>query len=142
MNILSNNSPVTTALGAPIQTGTAARIYIGQMPQGVKLAAINVLRDSTAPSDTKDGVSRVDVEEIIVQICAINYVNLYDIAKKVRTALDNTSYNQTVNVVGTQYTETINIEHLWFAGETYSFDTNEDKIIDIFEQRYMARIKR
>jgi hypothetical protein len=136
VNILSNSTPVAiTALGGV--TGTSAKVHMGRLPISETLPAISVIRNSTVPSDTKNEVSKLDEERIIVAIHALNYKSAYTISAAVRLALDD--------IQATNYTvgaDTIQIDHIWFAEENYFIDENVDKSIDTFEQDYLVRVKR
>ena len=134
-NLISNNAGITSALGGG--TGTNARVVVGQLPQTMQLPAISIVRESTEPSDTKDGVSRLDVESIAVTIRALDYAKILDLSELVRALLDGV-LNSTVTVGA----KTVVMEQVWFTGESYYVEEHENRMIEIYEQKYSVRVKR
>ena len=79
-DILSNDGPVTAI---------TTSIDPHRIPQGDSpFPAITYSRINNDPSDTKDGVSTLDVIRIDVDIWDDSYATGKDLADKVRTALD------------------------------------------------------
>lgn len=134
-NLISNNAGITSALGGG--TGTNARVVVGQLPQTMQVPAISIVRESTEPSDTKDGVSRLDVESIAVTIRALDYAKILDLSELVRALLDGV-LNSTVTIGA----KTVVMEQVWFTGESYYVEEHENRMIEIYEQKYSVRVKR
>jgi hypothetical protein len=135
ISILSNSAPLATALGGV--TGTGAKVHMGILPVTELLPALSVIRTRTTASDTKSETSKLDEETVLVVIHALNYKSAYTLSPLIRTALDgiqNTNY-----VVGA---DTVQVEHIWFSNENNFLEENADKVIYIFEQEYLIRIKR
>lgn len=133
VKLISNDATLSASLGS----GTASRCVVGQLPQTMVLPAINVVRESTKPSDQKSGTSPLDEESIVVTIRDLSYSKVLDLSDQVRNLLDGLT-NQNVVVS----TRTVNIESAWFSSEAYDNYEHQDRIIEVHEQKYTVRIKR
>jgi hypothetical protein len=121
--ILSAASAVTNLV--------STRIYPEMATQKAAYPFLVYTISGTAPSDTKDGVSGLDVVEFSVMSYATTYDAVNTIAAAVRTALDRTS--------GTH--GTVNVQSIRFQDQRSS-EMDWDKNIFIIEQAYSARIIR
>ena len=107
-NILSNDSDITSLV--------STRIFPLVAPQSTEFPFILYDVDENNPSDTKDGVSKLDTIQSTVSCYAKSYSEACDIADKIRTALDRVSgtYN------------TIRIQSIQFDGLNDIFDDNHE----------------
>lgn len=76
---------------AAVKAIVVARIYPFEIPQDVILPAIVYGRVSTMPTDTKDGVSKLDSVIVDIDLFGENFKILSDLADKTRAALDRKS---------------------------------------------------
>lgn len=133
LKILRDDATLAASLGL----GTAARVVIGQLPQTMKLPAINIIRESTNPSDVKSGTSPVDEESIVLTIRDLEYSTILSLSERVRVLLDGLE-NQSITVES----KVINIDTSWFTNENYDNYEHQDRVIEVYEQKYSVRIKR
>lgn len=120
-NILSNDGPVSAI---------TTQISPSSIPQDATYPAITFQRISNDPSDTKDGVSTLDVIMLDIDIWNDVYATGKDLADKVRTALDRTSGTYAGRV----------IQSIRFETDRELFDDNLE--IYHFNQEYSVRYKR
>lgn len=86
IDILRDDATLGTLLGG---TGTSARVYPLERPQGSSMPAILVRGQDIEPSDTKDGASTLDTEFIQVLMYGEDLNQLIlTIEARVRTLLD------------------------------------------------------
>jgi len=119
-DILSDAAGVTALV--------STRIYPDIATQGAVYPFVVYSVENTLPSDTKDGVSGLDVVQLAVMIYANTYTSAQDIAGAVRTALDRTS--------GTF--AGVEVQSIKFDGQS-SASMNLDKQVYIVEQTYSVR---
>ena len=118
-DILSNDGPVTAI---------TTSIDPHRIPQGDNpYPAITYSRINNDPSDTKDGVSTLDVIRIDVDIWNDAYATGKDLADKVRTALDRTSGTYSGRV----------IQSIRFETDREMYDNNSETYH--FNQEYSIR---
>lgn len=118
--LLSNAAPVTALV--------STRIYPDIATADAAYPFVVYSVENTLPSDTKDGVSGLDVVQIAVMIYANTYTAAQDIAGAVRTALDRVS--------GTY--SGIEVQSIKFDGQS-SASMNLEKQVYIVEQTYSVR---
>lgn len=109
----------------------STRVYPDYSPQNATYPFLIYKIIGNLPSDTKEGVSKLDTVQIAIEIYASTYDSANSIAEEVRTVLDR--YSGTV--------ETIVIDSIRFSG-SQSFDMNFDEHIYVIEQVYDVRQKR
>lgn len=103
-NLLSTNSTLAAAVGT--------RIFPQRRLQETDLPAITYNNVSNNPTNTKDGVSKLDTERWSINIFSKTYTSAIDMAATVRTVLDR--YNGTV--------ETVVVDSVSFAGKTELYE--------------------
>lgn len=118
--LLSNAAAVTALV--------STRIYPDIAPVDAAYPFIVYSVENTLPTDTKDGVSGLDVVQFAVMIYANTYTVAQDIAGAVRTALDRTA--------GTF--AGVEVQSIKFDGQS-SASMNLDKQVYIVEQTYSVR---
>lgn len=132
-NILVNTAGITALVGS----GTNSRIYMGRRRQGSALPAISIEGDGITPTDQKPsgsdtGVSKLDVEDVLIFSYGANWSSANALAQAVRAALDKKTAGTYNNVV---------VQSVQFLSEDY-FDEQTDPEIFIFEHSYRFRIIR
>ncbi len=115
--------------------GTQARVCVGERRQGEPLPAITTERNGNDPGNTKDGVSVVDKQDVLVYCYASSYPEVTALASAVRTAIDGKK-NFTTAPNG------LLIQHAWFESDDYFLDQIEDRSIHTIEHRYGVRLVR
>ena len=121
--ILSANAGVTALV--------STRIYPDIATQDTAFPFVVYQIEGTAPSDTKDGVSKLDMVDFAVMAYAKTYTNAQDIASACRTALDR--YSGTVNG--------ISVDSIIFKDQQ-SGQMNADEHVFAVMQAYSLRQKR
>lgn len=121
--ILSANVGVSALVGT--------RIYPDLAVQDTAFPFVVYQIEGTAPSDTKDGVSKLDMVDFSVMAYAKTYTSAQDIASACRTALDR--YSGTVNAV--------NVDSIKFKDQQ-SGQMNADEKVFAVMQAYSLRQKR
>ena len=107
-DILSNDSNVSALV--------STRIYPNVAKQSSAFPFIVYQTTSTDPTDTKDGVSPLDVISFEVLCFSETYTQAVDLAEKVRNALDrNTGTHNTIITQGLSFTGAD--EHFDIKGE-------------------------
>lgn len=91
--ILLGAVPVTDIVGI----GDAAKIFPEIISQGTESPAIKYKVISVVPTNTKDGVSKLDVFRLQIDCFSTKYLEADDLSCKVRDALDR--YHGTVSGV-------------------------------------------
>ena len=120
-DILKDDAAVAAVIGT--------RIYPLIIPQWTLFPCITYQRITDTPTNDKDGVSRLDVIKIDIDMWGDKYSTLKDLKTKVRTALDNfdgTKTGFTINVI-------FEAEQDLFEMEADSYHIN---------QSYSIRLKR
>ena len=120
-NILSTDAPVLAIV--------SDRIYPHRMNQNDPMPAISYEVINILPTDEKDGVSRLDIDMVDIDLFSKSYEDLIDLATKARTALDGFIGTDSGNI----------IERIRFVFQQESFD-EEVKIYQITQQ-YKIRLK-
>lgn len=82
--LLNNSEPVTVLVGVN-------GIYPNRLPQEVTGPGVVYAIEDTEPTDTKDGVSILDIKRFSLWAMADDYDACRDLAEKCRTALDRKS---------------------------------------------------
>ena len=119
VQILLNTTAITDIVGT--------RVYLDEAQQGDTYPLIIVEEEDVEPRDTKDGVSKLDMDIIRVYPYAANKNTLRTLARACRTALDN----KTPGTYGT-YT----IQDVRFTGQS-SFDEEiENRKVYAKDQEY------
>ena len=121
VDIIENDTAVDAILNK--------RIFPNTIPQNELFPAIIYTRVITEPTDTKDGVSKLDSITIDLDFFGIDYKILKDLAGKVKTAIDRFS--------GTKQSQVIEI--IIFADQRSTYDT-EGEVYHI-TQTYKIRQK-
>jgi len=121
-SILSGNVGVSALIGT--------RIYPDIAPQNVAYPFAVYSVNGTLPTDTKDGVSPLDVIDLGVVVYAESYDATQTIAKAIRTALD-------AKPAGTY--SGVSLQSIRFAGQQ-SLQMNIDKRVYMVEQMYNIRV--
>lgn len=88
------------AANAAVTALVSTRIYPDIATQDAVFPFLVYMIESTGPSDTKDGASKLDVVDFSLTAYAKTYTQAQDIAAAARTALDR--YKGTVNGVNVQ----------------------------------------
>lgn len=114
-----------------VTTLVSTRIHPDYAPQDATYPFLIYKIIGNLPSDTKEGVSRLDTVQVSIETYASTYDSANTIAEAVRTALDR--YSGTI--------EAIVIDSIRFSG-SQSFDMNFNEHIYIIEQVYDVRQKR
>lgn len=109
----------------------STRIYPDLAPQNTTYPFLVYRLTGNVPTDTKEGVSKLDVVQVTIEIYANTYTSKADIAEAVRTALDR--YSGTI--------EGVVIDSIRFSNAR-NYDMNFDEHIFISEQIYEVRQKR
>lgn len=109
----------------------STRIYPDMATQGAVYPFIVYSVTGTQPTDTKEGVSELDVVQVSVICYANTYTTAQDLAEKSRVALDRAS--------GTH--GTLDVQSIRFEDQQ-SATMNLDKQVYIVEQSYAVRLKR
>lgn len=122
-SILTGASAVTALV--------STRIYPDMATQKAAYPFIVYAITGTQPSDTKDGVSGLDVVEVAVMCYATTYTSAQDIAGAVRTALDR--------VTGSH--GGLTVQSIRFLDQR-STEMETNKHVFVVEQAYSARIAR
>jgi shikimate 5-dehydrogenase len=138
VKLISNDAGLSAILGS----GTASRAVVGQLPQKMILPALNIIRHNTKPSDTKDGVSRLDEQTISITVRDLSYSTIVNMSEKVRTLIDGLKESSVVINSTALGTRTVEMEHCWFFDESYDVYEHEDRQIEVYEQTYKVRVKR
>lgn len=120
---------LSTAAGVTALVST--RIYPDMATQKAAYPFLVYAVTNTQPSDTKDGVSGLDVVEFALMVYANSYASANDIAEAARTALDRTT--------GTH--NGVSVQSIRFQDQR-SAEIDLDKHVFIIEQAYSARIER
>lgn len=133
--ILANTAAITTLVGS----GSSARIYYGRRSQTSAMPAISIEPDGIDPTDQKpdttgtgEGVSRLDVEDVLVFAYGATFTSANSLARAIRTALDK-------KLAGTY--DSISVQSIQFLSEDY-FDEATSPETFVFEHRYRVRIIR
>lgn len=105
-NILSNDSDVSSLVGTRIYPN---RIAIDQMMPSIVYQVV-----TTSPSNTKNGVSNLDVISIQIYAFGNRYEQANELSLKIRNAMD---YDFTDQNVGGN-----NIQHISFQAKTDEYD--------------------
>tara|TARA_R100000278_G_scaffold123244_1_gene112209 strand:+ start:1524 stop:1934 length:411 start_codon:yes stop_codon:yes gene_type:complete len=79
-NILANNSDINTLVGT--------RIFPNVAPQTTQFPFIIYDITGVRPNDTKDGVSTLDTNDVMISCYSKTYSQASDLAKKIRIAMD------------------------------------------------------
>lgn len=108
------------------------RIWPDQAPQNATYPFIVYRIADTEPSDTKDGVSQLDVVTVTIESYATARTVARSTAEAVRTLLDR----KTAGTYGG-----INLDGVRFAGQQ-SANFQSDPHIFVFEQMFQLRYKR
>lgn len=116
-----------TAVTALVST----RIYPDMATQDAAYPFIVYSHENTTPTNTKDGVSPMDMDSFDIQVFAKSYSVAQDIASKIRTALDRFK--------GTS--EGVKIGQIIFDNQQ-SIDMDFDNHIYAIVQTYMIRVNR
>lgn len=82
-NILSNDADITALVGA--------RIFPNVAKNSTQFPFVIYDVNSEKPEDTKDGVSSLDVDSVMISGYSKTYIEASDLALKIRTALDRAS---------------------------------------------------
>lgn len=134
-NILTNTSGVTTLVGGP----SDIRIYYGRLRQTKPTAAITIEPAGINPTDQKpdatgsgQGVSKLDVEDVLVFSYGGNHAEANTLAQAVRAALDKKSGGTYGGVV---------VQSVQFTSEDY-FVENTDPATYVYEHSYRVRVIR
>ncbi len=107
-NVLANNSNVTDIV--------STRIYPNVAPQiSATFPFIVYTVTGVTPNDTKDGVSTLDVNDVLLMCYAGTYTEASKLANEVRTAMDR--------LTEATY-ETIKVQSSQFEGYNDSFSAN------------------
>ena len=121
--ILAANASVSALVGT--------RIYPDLAVQDTAFPFVVYQVEGTVPSDTKDGVSKLDMVDFSVMAYAKTYTSAQDIAEACRTALDR--YSATVNG--------INVESIKFKDQQAG-EMNADEHVFAVMQAYSLRHRR
>lgn len=131
-NILVSTAGVTALVGS----GSSSRIYMGRRRQGTALPAISIEGDGIDPTDqkpdTETGVSKLDVEDVLIFCYGATWSSANSLAQAVRAALDK-------KTAGTY--NSINVQSVQFISEDY-FDEQTDPETFVYEHSYRFRIIR
>ena len=131
IDILRDDATLGALLGG---TGTSARVYPIDRPQGSALPAVVVRGQDIEPSDTKDGVSTLDTEFIQVLMYGEDLNQLIlTIEARVRILLDRIAlgtYN-TIVIQSSQFQDR----------DTFSEQIDNNAVYTI-EHIYKVRVKR
>lgn len=131
IDILRDDATLGALLGG---TGTSARVYPLERPQGSGLPSILVRGQDIEPSDTKDGVSTLDTEFIQVLMYGEDLSQLIlTIEAKVRTLLDRIR-------VGTY--NGVTIQSSQFLDRDTFLEQIDNNSIYTVEHIYKVRVKR
>ena len=126
MDILRDDATLAAIVGT--------RVHLLELPQGATLPAILVRGDSIEPSDTKDGVSTLDVEFIQVLLYGQDLNQLFvTIEPRVRTLLDRITAG-TYNTVVVQSSQ--------FQDRDTFLEQIDNNSIYTVEHIYKVRVKR
>ena len=79
-NILANDSDINTLVGT--------RIFPNVAPQTTQFPFIIYDITGVRPNDTKDGVSTLDTNDVMISCYSKTYSQASDLAKKIRIAMD------------------------------------------------------
>ena len=129
IDIIRRDGPVGLLIGG---SGVGiARVFPGDAPQGVVYPLVMVDATDGEPFDTKSGVSVLDNDQVKVICYAETDTGCYDLATKVRTALDGNT--------GTH--NGLYVEGLRWLGQT-SYDENyTNRRVRVHEQNYEVRVR-
>lgn len=133
--ILATTSAITALLG----TGENTRIFMGRRLQTTIMPALTIEPDGLDPTDQKpdasgtgQGVSRLDIEDIIVTSYGNTMLEANTLSQAVRTALDK-------KTAGTY--NAVNVQAIQYLGQDY-FNEEIDPKYHVYEDRYRMRIIR
>jgi hypothetical protein len=129
IDILRLDGPVGLLVGG---SGVGiARVFPGDAPQGQVFPLITVDATDGEPFDTKSGVSVLDNDQVKVMCYATTDTSAYDLATKVRTALDGqTGTHNGLYVEGLR----------WLRQSSYD-ENYTNKRVRVHEQDYEVRIR-
>jgi hypothetical protein len=134
-DILVNTVAVTAIVGS----GSAAKIYMGRRVQTTAVSAVSIEAAGIEPTDQKpdstgsgQGISRLDVEDILVFSYGSSYESANTLAVAVRAAVDK-------KIAGTY--NSVVVQSIQFMSEDY-FNENTDPATHVFEHRYRVRVIR
>lgn len=106
------------------------RFFPVRIPQSnTEFPAATFKRIGTNPTDSKDGASSLDTHKLMIDLWGNSYLELKDLAKKVRAALDRKS----VSLFG------IDVDSIIFVDDKDGFSDNTD--LNHLMQEYKIREK-